>query len=132
MSIQTPPPSVAGYSSAQVCRLTRLTYRQLEYWTRTGLVRPSVREAFGSGSARRWSDDDVRLLVIMRRAIDAGVSVQRLRAAMPMIRDSEGLRWLLIGPETIVCASGSLEELAAEAKVATVIDLAEEVIAESA
>lgn len=56
-------------SSVQLCREAGCTYRQLDYWTRHGLVEPLV-AADGSGSRRRWSVDDVhrvRRLILAAR-----------------------------------------------------------------
>ncbi len=70
----------AGYSSADVCALTGCTYRQLDYWTRSGLIRPSICEAAGYGTRRRWSRDD---LGKVRRLRQAGELVRgRLVAAL--------------------------------------------------
>jgi DNA-binding transcriptional MerR regulator len=61
---------VTSYSSQQVCAMTGVTYRQLDYWTRTGLVHPSLCEARGSGSRRRWTDEDVAQVRKIRIASD--------------------------------------------------------------
>ena len=52
-------PGPDGYRGAQVCSLVGITYRQLDYWARTGLLRPSIADATGSGSQRRYSYSDV-------------------------------------------------------------------------
>src|SRR4051794_5153839 len=57
-----PPPRaelVAGFRGPEACQHTGVTYRQLDYWDRTGLVSPSVRAAHGSGSQRLYSRRDV-------------------------------------------------------------------------
>jgi DNA-binding transcriptional MerR regulator len=51
--------AVGWYSSADVCVIVGCSYRQLDTWARSGLVRPSLSEATGYGSRRRWSADDV-------------------------------------------------------------------------
>ena len=48
-----------GYRGPQVCSIVGITYRQLDYWARTDLVRPSVADAKGSGSQRRYSYRDL-------------------------------------------------------------------------
>lgn len=60
-------PSVVstGFSSNVVCALTGITFRQLDYWTRTGMVVPSVVDAHGSGRHRRWSESDVRKIAVL-------------------------------------------------------------------
>src|SRR5699024_5829520 len=44
----------AGYRGPIVCKAAGITYRQLDYWARTGLVEPAVRNANGSGSQRLY------------------------------------------------------------------------------
>ena len=61
-----------GYRGAQVCSLVGITYRQLDYWARTGLLRPSIADATGSGSQRRYSYGDVLELKVIKRLLDAG------------------------------------------------------------
>lgn len=113
---------------AQVCVLTGVTYRQLDYWARTGLVVPSVAEARGSGTQRRYSVDDLHRVIALRRILDSGLSLMRARAALPMIREAqaEGLRWLVIGTEIVACAEEALGEVVSSMKVCTVIDVGEE------
>ena len=53
----------AGWSTADVARLTGLTFRQIDYWTRGDTtIAPSIRRAAGIGSNRRWSTADVAAL----------------------------------------------------------------------
>lgn len=76
-----------GYRGRAVCKLVGITYRQLDYWARTGLVNPSVRQAEGSGTQRLYSFDDIVQLRVVRRLIDTGVSLQRVRLAIDELRD---------------------------------------------
>ena len=64
-----------------------ITYRQLDYWARTGLVEPSVRAAHGSGSQRRYSFRDILVLKVVKRLLDTGISLQQIRAAVQHLRD---------------------------------------------
>ena len=64
-----------GYRGPTVCRIVGITYRQLDYWARTGLVEPSLRRAEGSGTQRLYSFDDVVRLRVVKRLLDAGVSL---------------------------------------------------------
>lgn len=73
----------------QVCALVGITHRQLDYWARTDLVRPS-RAARGSGTHRGYDAADVALLRFVRATLDAGVSLQRIRAALPLVREASG------------------------------------------
>ena len=64
-----------------------ITYRQLDYWARTGLVEPSVRAAHGSGSQRLYSFRDILVLKVVKRLLDTGISLQQIRAAVQHLRD---------------------------------------------
>lgn len=76
-----------GYRVPEVQRLVGISYRQLDYWARTGLVRPSVRDADGSGSQRLYSFHDLLQLRIIKKLLDAGVSLQRVRKAVDFLKD---------------------------------------------
>ena len=76
-----------GYRGPKVCKLVGITYRQLDYWTTTGLVRASVRDADGSGSQRLYSFDDIVQLRVVKRLLDTGVNLKKIRAAVDHIRD---------------------------------------------
>ncbi|RFU88042.1 MerR family transcriptional regulator [Streptomyces triticagri] len=78
-----------GYRGPTACAAAGITYRQLDYWARTGLVEPSVRSAQGSGSQRLYSFRDVVVLKIVKRFLDTGVSLQNIRTAVQHLRDRE-------------------------------------------
>ncbi len=71
-----------GYRGPTVCRIVGITYRQLDYWARTGLVEPGMRKAEGSGTQRLYSFDDVVRLKVVKRLLDTGVSLQKVRLAV--------------------------------------------------
>jgi DNA-binding transcriptional MerR regulator len=77
----------AGYRGPAVCEIVGVSYRQLDYWTTTGLVIPSVRSAEGSGSQRLYGFEDIVKLKVIKRLLDAGVSLQRIRAALEFVED---------------------------------------------
>ncbi len=79
-----------GYRGAQVCALVGITYRQLDYWARTGLLRPSIADATGSGSQRRYSYGDVLELKVIKRLLDAGLKLQQARQAVECLRGDLG------------------------------------------
>lgn len=79
-----------GYRGPQVCQLVGISYRQLDYWARTGLLRPSVAEAKGSGTKRRYSYRDLLELKVIKRLLDAGVSLQSARRAVGCLREDLG------------------------------------------
>jgi len=76
---------VEGYRAPQVCSLVGISYRQLDYWARTGLITPSVRQASGSGSQRLYSFGDVVQLKVVKRLLDAGMSLKKIRKAMDIL-----------------------------------------------
>jgi DNA-binding transcriptional MerR regulator len=78
-----------GYRVPEVCAIVGITYRQLDYWARTGLVRPSVKDAKGSGSQRLYSFQDLALLKLIKRMLDSGVNLQQVRKAMKTLRGLE-------------------------------------------
>nr|WP_240755738.1 MerR family transcriptional regulator [Nocardioides iriomotensis] len=82
----SPLPSDAGYRGPTACNAAGITYRQLDYWARTGLVEPSVRGASGSGSQRLYSFRDILLLKVIKRLLDAGISLQQIRTAVQHLR----------------------------------------------
>ncbi len=76
----------AGYRGPTACSAAGITYRQLDYWARTQLVEPTVRSATGSGTQRLYSFKDILLLKIIKRLLDAGVSLQQIRIAIDHLR----------------------------------------------
>ncbi|MGI8613469.1 MAG: MerR family transcriptional regulator [Nocardioidaceae bacterium] len=80
-------PDDVGFRGPTACSAAGVTYRQLDYWARTGLVEPSVRGATGSGTQRLYSFRDVLLLKIIKRLLDAGVSLQQIRTAITHLRE---------------------------------------------
>lgn len=87
MAISQPNPVIdAGYSGKRTAEIVGISYRQLDYWARTGLVDPTVRSATGSGTQRLYSFKDILLLKIIKRLLDAGVSLQQIRVAIDHLR----------------------------------------------
>jgi DNA-binding transcriptional MerR regulator len=82
----SPLPSGTGYRGPTACSAAGITYRQLDYWARTGLVDPSVRGATGSGTQRLYSFRDILLLKVIKRLLDAGISLQQIRTAVQHLR----------------------------------------------
>jgi DNA-binding transcriptional MerR regulator len=77
----------AGYRGPTACKAVGITYRQLDYWARTGLVEPTVRSATGSGTQRLYSFRDILVLKVVKRLLDTGVSLQQIRTAVTHLRD---------------------------------------------
>jgi DNA-binding transcriptional MerR regulator len=83
----SPLPSDVGYRGPTACNAAGITYRQLDYWARTGLVEPTVRGATGSGTQRLYSFRDILLLKVIKRLLDAGISLQQIRTAVQHLRE---------------------------------------------
>ncbi len=77
---------VDGYRAPQVCSVVGISYRQLDYWARTGLLKPSVQTASGSGTQRLYSFTDIVQLRVVKRLLDAGMSLKKIRSAMDILR----------------------------------------------
>ena len=76
-----------GYRGPTACKAAGITYRQLDYWARTGLVEPSVRTATGSGTQRLYGFRDILVLKVVKRLLDTGVSLQQIRTAIECLRE---------------------------------------------
>ncbi|MGW2015349.1 MerR family transcriptional regulator [Streptomyces sp. NPDC001927] len=99
-----------GYRGPTACAAAGITYRQLDYWARTGLVEPSVRPAYGSGTQRLYSFRDVVVLKIVKRFLDTGVALQNIRAAVQHLRargfrDLERMTLMSDGATVYECSS---------------------------
>ena len=79
-----------GFSTTQACRLVGATYRQLDYWARTDLLRPSVKESEGSGRPRRYSYRDLVKLKVICRLLDAGIGLRQVRHAVQFLETQLG------------------------------------------
>lgn len=82
-----PVPHDTGYRGPTACSAAGITYRQLDYWARTGLVQPTVRNATGSGTQRLYSFRDILLLKIIKSLLEAGISLQQIRKAVDHLRE---------------------------------------------
>lgn len=81
-----PPPEMVGYRGVAAMNAADISYRQLDYWARTGLVAPSIRAATGSGSHRLYSFRDLVVLRVVKSLLEAGVSLQNIRKAIETLR----------------------------------------------
>ncbi|MGH8989872.1 MAG: MerR family transcriptional regulator [Acidimicrobiales bacterium] len=84
------PAVETGYRGPQVCKVIGITYRQLDYWARTGLLRPSVADARGSGTKRLYSYRDLLELKVIKQLLDSGISLQSARRAVDCLRQNLG------------------------------------------
>lgn len=79
-----------GYSGHQAAEIVGITYRQLDYWARTDLVRPSLRDAAGSGSRRLYSYRDLLELRVIKTLLDAGLKLESVRRVFSYLRENLG------------------------------------------
>ena len=80
----------AGFSGTRTAEIVGITYRQLDYWARTDLVRPSLADAKGSGSRRRYSYRDLLELKIIKKLLDAGIKLETVRDVFTNLRQHVG------------------------------------------
>jgi DNA-binding transcriptional MerR regulator len=105
------PDDSVGFRGPQVCSIVGITYRQLDYWARTDLLRPSISEARGSGTQRRYSYRDLLELKVIKRLLDAGISLQSARRAITYLRNNLGedvasANLVLNGSESVLARTG--------------------------
>ncbi|MCB1040657.1 MAG: MerR family transcriptional regulator [Acidimicrobiales bacterium] len=78
------------YSGKKAAEIVGISYRQLDYWARTDLVRPSVADAAGSGSRRQYAYADLLELKVIKSMLDAGIKLESVRTAFDYLRDQLG------------------------------------------
>jgi DNA-binding transcriptional MerR regulator len=79
-----------GFGRDEVMRAAGISYRQLDYWARTKLLVPSVLDARGSGSKREYSFADIVKARTVKKLLDAGVSLPKIRKAIDFVRNEMG------------------------------------------
>jgi DNA-binding transcriptional MerR regulator len=80
------PPTI-GYSGTQTAKVVGISYRQLDYWARTDLIRPSLSDASGSGSRRSYSYNDLLELKTIKKLLDAGIKLEQVRKVFDYLRE---------------------------------------------
>jgi DNA-binding transcriptional MerR regulator len=100
-----------GFGGPQVCKIVGISYRQLDYWARTDLLRPSLADAAGSGTQRRYSYRDLVALKVIKSLLDSGLSLQTARKAIDYLRDHLGedlasSSLVLDGPRSVLVRTG--------------------------
>jgi DNA-binding transcriptional MerR regulator len=100
----------SGYSGTQAAKVVGITYRQLDYWARTDLIRPSVTDASGSGSRRRYSYNDLLELRVIKTLLDSGIKLESVRDVFEYLRKHVGRdiasAHLVISGNSVVLAEG--------------------------
>ncbi|QGK69853.1 MerR family transcriptional regulator [Allosaccharopolyspora coralli] len=108
------PDELVGYRGPAACQIAGITYRQLDYWARTKLVKPTIRVASGSGSQRLYSFKDILVLKVVKRLLDTGVSLHNIRVAVDHLRNrgvEDLARITLFSDGTTVYECTSAEEV---------------------
>jgi DNA-binding transcriptional MerR regulator len=101
----------SGYSGKQAAEVVGITYRQLDYWARTNLVRPSMADAQGSGSRRAYSYRDLLELKVIKNLLDAGIRLESVREVFRYLRDNLGedvtaVNLVISGNRSVLVRSG--------------------------
>lgn len=99
-----------GFSGTQAAKVVDITYRQLDYWARTDLIRPSLSDATGSGSRRRYSYKDLLELRVIKTLLDAGIKLESVREVFTYLREHVDTdiasAHLVINGNSVVLAQG--------------------------
>ena len=82
--------AISGFSTRRAAKIAGITYRQIDYWARTGLLRPSLVKATGSGSRRVYTYGDVLELKVIKRLLDAGIELKKVRVIFDYVRTELG------------------------------------------
>jgi DNA-binding transcriptional MerR regulator len=106
----------AGFSGTQAAKIVGITYRQLDYWARTDLLRPSLAEATGSGSRRRYSYRDLLELRVIKTLLDAGIRLESVREVFTYLRrhvtsDIASAHIVISGTQVVLCDGDELVDV---------------------
>ncbi|MFK7919461.1 MAG: MerR family transcriptional regulator [Ilumatobacter sp.] len=107
---------VVGFSGTRAAKVVGITYRQLDYWARTDLIRPSLNDAAGSGSRRRYSYNDLLELKAIKKLLDAGIKLEQVRRVFENLREHVGAdiaaaHIVIDGGSVTLCDQGQLIDL---------------------
>jgi DNA-binding transcriptional MerR regulator len=106
-------PAETGYSGTQTAKVVGITYRQLDYWARTELVRPSLLDAAGSGTRRQYSYRDLLELRMIKSLLDAGIKLESVREVFTFLRnhvkgDIASAHIVISGSQVLLCDGDEL------------------------
>jgi len=106
----------SGFSGTQAAKVVGITYRQLDYWARTDLIRPSLAEATGSGSRRRYSYRDLLELRVIKTLLDAGIRLESVREVFTYLRqhvtsDIAAAHIVISGNQVMLCDGDQLVDV---------------------
>jgi DNA-binding transcriptional MerR regulator len=102
-----------GFSGTQTAKVVGITYRQLDYWARTDLIRPSMSDASGSGSRRLYSYSDLVELRVIKTLLDAGIKLESVREVFRYLRehlseDIASAHLVISGTSVVLCQGEEL------------------------
>ena len=105
-----------GFSGTRAAKIVGITYRQLDYWARTDLLRPSLVEAAGSGSRRKYSYRDLLELRVIKTLLDAGIRLESVREVFSYLRqhvdtDIAAAHIVISGHQVALCDGDELVDV---------------------
>jgi DNA-binding transcriptional MerR regulator len=111
--MEEPDMGEVGYSGTKAASIVGISYRQLDYWARTNLVRPSLTDASGSGSRRQYSYRDLLELRVIKSLLDAGIKLESVRTAFEYLRehvdtDIASAHLVISGSDVLLCDGDQL------------------------
>lgn len=114
-----------GYAASVACNAAGVSYRQLDYWARTGLVEPGGTRNGDGDHDRVYTWDDVTALAVVKRLLDAGVSLRNIRSIIRALREQHP-DWSQV---TLVSDGVSIFETTQDSEVIDVLNSAQVVFA---
>ncbi len=105
-----------SFSGSQAAQIAGITYRQLDYWARTNLIRPSLSDAKGSGSRRSYEYRDLLELKVIKQLLDAGIKLESVREVFNYLRshvDTEiaSAHIVISGKAVVLCQGDQLVDV---------------------
>jgi DNA-binding transcriptional MerR regulator len=119
-----------GFSGTRAAKVVGITYRQLDYWARTDLIRPSLTDAAGSGSRRKYSYKDLLELRVIKTLLDSGIKLESVRDVFDYLRehvdaDIASAHLVINGSSVVLCQGDELIDVLAKGQgVLNVLSLA--------
>ena len=105
-----------SFSGAQAAKIAGITYRQLDYWARTNLIRPSAVDAKGSGTRRSYVYSDLLELKVIKQLLDAGIKLESVREVFNYLRshvdtDIAAAHIVISGKAVVLCQGDQLVDV---------------------
>jgi DNA-binding transcriptional MerR regulator len=102
-----------GFRGKQASEIVGISYRQLDYWARTDLIRPTGADAKGSGSRRVYTYRDLLELRVIKNLLDAGIRLESVREVFAYLRnhvdtDIAAAHIVINGQSVVLCQGDQL------------------------